>query len=232
MKLSNPVPHASEDPGLQFGATKPRPYSTRRPHKGKDYKWSASDYKRSHETYAAVSGTVEEVYNDGGNHEGWGNYVLIRVNSRVQWRGAHHATGTVRFRKGQKVKADQRMGTMGDTGETYGTHFHEELIIDDVRVNPDLYRGPNGRELPDTEPTPKPTPKPTPAPKKARYSNMFFLRANGENAVYEVSTGRRRLVPPEVWKAIVKWHDAEKIPLPYSDGVLSKAEVNRIPTAA
>lgn len=155
-KLASPAPWASETRGLAFGATNVKPYSPSRPHKGKDYKWSVARPIASRRVVAPHAGVIEAAFNDGLNHDGWGNYVDIRINKRVKVRLAHHVTGSVKVRVGQKVKVGDAIGTMGSTGEANGIHLHEELWIDDVRVNPDLYRGTNGRQIPGTT-APKPT---------------------------------------------------------------------------
>lgn len=154
MKLGNPAPYASETPGLAFGNTTVKPYNKKRPHMGKDYKWSVANVAKSRQVHASGAGIIRAAYNDGGNHNGWGNYIDLHLTTEAFTRLAHHATGSVKVRNGQVVAEGARLGTMGDTGEAPGgVHLHEELHIKQSngswkRVNPDLYRGPNGRDLP------------------------------------------------------------------------------------
>lgn len=146
-KLISPAPNGM--PGLEFGSAK-SPYSWFRRHKGKDWKWLYANEVASKVTVAPADGTVVEAFNDGGYHNDWGNYVDIQVSRSVIVRLAHHATGSVRVRKGDRVTAGDRIGTMGSTGKANGDHLHEGLMIDGKWVDPDLYRGVNGKHLPGT----------------------------------------------------------------------------------
>lgn len=139
----SPAPYGV--PGLEFGNTSEYPYRPGRPHGGQDHQWRYADVARSRQTYAPVTGVVTAAYNDGGDHNGWGNYVDIDVptvdGTSVHARLAHHETGSVRVRVGDRVTAGvTRIGTMGDTGEAGGIHLHEELWINGRRVDPVYYR--------------------------------------------------------------------------------------------
>lgn len=134
--------------GLPFGATT-EPYSKNHRHQGQDHGYFINK-PESRQTVAPVGGMVTAAYNDGGYHNGWGNYVDIRVNDRVFARLAHHATGTVQVRPGQRVEQGQAIGTMGSTGNAAGVHLHEELWVGGVRVDPLYYRA---HHLPGTEST-------------------------------------------------------------------------------
>lgn len=134
---------------LPFGATSPFPYSPSRPHAGRDWGYYYANEKQSRRVVAPIGGVVESVYSLGGNNSGWGNRVVIRVNSRVKSALNHLATGTIAVKAGQTITAGTYIGQMGNTGETYGQiHLHEELYVDGVRVNPDYYRT---HDVPGTE---------------------------------------------------------------------------------
>ena len=145
--LISPAPNGWQN--LEFGATSPFPYSASRPHGGQDWGYYYADTRGSQRVVAPVSGVVESVYSLGGFNSGWGNRVVIRVNSRVSVALNHLATGTISVRTGQAINAGDYIGQMGATGETYGqVHLHEELWIDGTRVDPNYYRS---HDLPGTE---------------------------------------------------------------------------------
>ncbi|MEV8269159.1 M23 family metallopeptidase [Microbacterium oleivorans] len=155
VQLGSPAPYASETPGLAFGNTTVPPYSKSRPHGGKDHKWSRANVAKSKQVHASAAGVVRKAYNNGAYRDGWGNYVDLHITTEAFTRLAHHATGSVRVRVNQVLALMDRIGTMGDTGEVKPDHdhLHEELWLKQKdgswkRVNPDLYRGPNGRHLP------------------------------------------------------------------------------------
>ena len=154
VKLISPAPFGWAN--LPFGSTQ-RPYSIFNRHRGKDWGWYIADPAKSRRVVAPVDGEIIAAY-DGfttgkTQNGGWGNYIAIRVNSRVVWRGSHFPKGWRGGRRiGQRVTAGTYISQMGDSGDTGGqVHLHEELWIDGVRVDPDLYRGPNGKHLPGTE---------------------------------------------------------------------------------
>ena len=225
MKLENPAPWASEDPGLPFGSTEP-PYSKNRRHGGKDWQWRYADPYQSRRVVAPVSGVIVHIEDGWGvgrdQGEGWGNHIVIRVNDRVKVRLAHFVKGWSKgFRKGQRINVGDYIALMGNSGDTRGeTHLHEELLIDGVRVDPDLYRGPNGRHLPGTE-TPaggdsKPLPAPDPVIPEEEEDDMgFAFKIKGDNSkpYYWFSFARgksRRLSSDEV----VQMRSAERSGIP------------------
>jgi hypothetical protein len=142
--LISPAPFASTDPGLEFGNTSVAPYSPSRPHRGKDWKWRTSDVTRSRRVVAPVGGKVTSVFGSGAFNEGWGNRVEITVPTtgvKVVSALNHLLTGSIAVKVGQTVKAGDYIGQMGATGETGGAvHLHEELWLNEDRVDPDIYR--------------------------------------------------------------------------------------------
>ena len=70
----------------------------------------------------------------------YGNYVKIRHDDGYYTLYAHMAYNTVQVSVGQRVKKGQRLGYMGNTGESYGGHLHFEVRTpDDVRIDPTKY---------------------------------------------------------------------------------------------
>ena len=71
---------------------------------------------------AAASGRVEESAYEGAA----GNYVVLALPDRR----AHvymHLRHIPRVRKGERVSAGQRLGSVGRTGDADGCHLHFEL---------------------------------------------------------------------------------------------------------
>ncbi len=175
VKLIDPTPFGSVEEGIPFGSSK-APYSASNRHKGKDHKWRYLAPIKSREVHSPATGIVKKVVNDGSYSEGWGNHVDIHITDEAFVRLAHFATGTIKVKLNQTVKADQYVAQMGATGRTGGkVHLHEELWLKRNgkwdRVDPDAYRGASGKNVPGTplvQPpkptTPKPSvPKPAPA---------------------------------------------------------------------
>lgn len=57
-----------------------------------------------------------------------GNYVVVNIGKGRFAFYAHLATGTLRVRKGQKVKRGQVLGLLGNTGNTDGPHLHFHVM--------------------------------------------------------------------------------------------------------
>lgn len=78
---------------------------------------------------AAQGGTVTSA---GWNGGGYGNYVVINHGNGYSTLYAHMVTGSIVVQPGQVVRQGQKIGTMGSTGRSTGTHLHFEI------------KGPNG----------------------------------------------------------------------------------------
>jgi len=78
---------------------------------------------------AAQGGTVTSA---GWNGGGYGNYVVINHGNGYSTLYAHMITGSIVVQPGQVVRQGQKIGTMGSTGRSTGTHLHFEI------------KGPNG----------------------------------------------------------------------------------------
>lgn len=57
-----------------------------------------------------------------------GNYVVVDIGKGRYAFYAHLATGTLRVRKGQRVKRGQVLGLLGNTGNTDGPHLHFHVM--------------------------------------------------------------------------------------------------------
>jgi murein DD-endopeptidase MepM/ murein hydrolase activator NlpD len=65
---------------------------------------------------------------------GYGNQVLIDHGNGYLTRYAH--LHTVLVKAGQSVSKNEKIGTMGSTGRSTGSHLHFEIIYNGVRRNP------------------------------------------------------------------------------------------------
>jgi murein DD-endopeptidase MepM/ murein hydrolase activator NlpD len=74
-------------------------------------------------------------------HAGWssgyGNLVKIQHEFGIETRYAHQSK--IRVKVGQRVSRGERIGDMGNTGRSTGTHLHYEVRIGGNPVNPMTY---------------------------------------------------------------------------------------------
>lgn len=63
----------------------------------------------------------------GGLTWQWGYYVRIDGNDWRKYYYCHLAAGSLRVRAGQRVQAGTALGTMGNTGYSFGAHTHFEV---------------------------------------------------------------------------------------------------------
>jgi hypothetical protein len=69
----------------------------------------------------------------------WGNYVAVQAKDGAVIYYCHLASRAVK--KGEKVKAGQRIGIMGDTGYSFGAHLHFEVRRNNKAINAADYLG-------------------------------------------------------------------------------------------
>ncbi|MFA5750319.1 MAG: M23 family metallopeptidase [Candidatus Shapirobacteria bacterium] len=82
---------------------------------------------------AAQSGTVTTA---GWNGGGYGNYVVIDHGNGYKTLYAHMLNNSIVVKAGQKVTQGQKLGVMGSTGRSTGTHLHFEVIGPNGKLNP------------------------------------------------------------------------------------------------
>lgn len=76
--------------------------------------------------FAAQGGTVVI---SGWNGGGYGNYVMIDHGNGYQTLYAHMLKNSIVVKAGDRVSQGQRLGTMGSTGRSTGTHLHFEIRV-------------------------------------------------------------------------------------------------------
>lgn len=110
-------------------------------HKGIDIvgKGYTTDYVVAHSDGEVVSVRSNYKTTDKTGSS-YGNYVKIKHNNGYYTLYAHLKYGSVKVKKGDKVKKGQVVGYMGATGRSTGVHLHFEVRnTNDVRINPTSY---------------------------------------------------------------------------------------------
>jgi len=82
---------------------------------------------------AAQSGTVVTVGWDG---RGYGNYVVVDHGNGYRTLYGHMLNASIVVSLGSKVNQGQKLGIMGSTGRSTGTHLHFEIIGAKGKVDP------------------------------------------------------------------------------------------------
>ncbi|WP_107852080.1 peptidoglycan DD-metalloendopeptidase family protein [Oceanimonas marisflavi] len=111
-----------------------------RPHRGIDYA-----ARTGTPVMAAGSGVVTE----SGYNRFNGNYVFIRHDGKYLTKYLHLHERTVK--KGQRVKQEQQIGTVGATGRVTGPHLHYEFLVNGVHQDPKTVKLPQAARLPAAE---------------------------------------------------------------------------------
>lgn len=101
----------------------------------------------SSDVIAISDGVVEMVVNNVKytNHKAkgnatYGNFVKIRHDNGKKSLYAHLKYGSVSVRLGDRISKGEKIGTMGATGNAYGTHLHFEVrSSNEARENPKDY---------------------------------------------------------------------------------------------
>ncbi|PHQ95630.1 MAG: peptidase M23 [Marinosulfonomonas sp.] len=80
--------------------------------------------------YATADGVVKFA----GKQSGYGWVVIIQHKFGIETRYAHQSK--LRVKKGQRVSRGDRIGDMGNSGRSSGSHVHYEIRVDGKAVNP------------------------------------------------------------------------------------------------
>ncbi|KQO60296.1 M23 family metallopeptidase [Curtobacterium sp. Leaf261] len=85
-------------------------------------------------TGTAIVSVLDGVVVTAGPSGGYGNMVLVRHANGLQTRYGHMSA--IDVRTGQQVQAGTRLGAVGSTGVSTGSHLHFEVIIDGRAIDP------------------------------------------------------------------------------------------------
>jgi murein DD-endopeptidase MepM/ murein hydrolase activator NlpD len=85
----------------------------------------------------AIIATADGVITTAGRESGYGNIVRIRHEMGYETVYAHQ--NRIRVKVGQRVSRGERIGDMGSTGRSTGSHLHYEVRVNGQPVNPMTY---------------------------------------------------------------------------------------------
>lgn len=111
-----------------FGYRRDPKTGGRRLHKGSDF---------AGPTGTPIYSTADGVVIHAGWSSGYGRLVKIQHEFGIETRYAH--LSKIRVKVGQRVSRGQRIGDMGNTGRSTGTHLHYEVRVGGKPVNPMIY---------------------------------------------------------------------------------------------
>lgn len=93
---------------------------------------AGTDFAAPHGT--PIYSTADGVIVHAGWQSGYGRLVKIQHEFGIETRYAH--LSKIRVNVGQRVSRGQRIGDMGNTGRSTGTHLHYEVRVGGEAVNP------------------------------------------------------------------------------------------------
>lgn len=93
---------------------------------------AGTDFAASHGT--PIYATADGVVTFAGWSSGYGRLVKIEHEFGVETRYAHQSN--IRVKVGQRVSRGERIGDMGNSGNSTGSHLHYEIRVGNEAVNP------------------------------------------------------------------------------------------------
>jgi murein DD-endopeptidase MepM/ murein hydrolase activator NlpD len=111
-----------------FGYRRDPKTGGRRLHKGADF---------AGPTGTPIYSTADGVIVHAGWSSGYGRLIKIQHEFGIETRYAH--LSKIRVKVGQRVSRGQRIGDMGNTGRSTGTHLHYEVRVGGKPANPMIY---------------------------------------------------------------------------------------------
>lgn len=147
--LSSSLPAVKGDWGypLAGGYTKGRGY-------GYNPVVGCSYCSKYHEGYDMAQGCGAPIYAAGpgmvvvaGVYQGYGNAVMIDHGGGVKTLYGHMQWGSLRVHIGDHTTAGTRLGSEGNTGNSFGCHLHFELRVNGHAVDPQPFMAARGLPL-------------------------------------------------------------------------------------
>lgn len=111
-----------------FGMRRDPKTGGRRLHKGSDFAGPVG---------TAIFSTADGVIVHAGWSSGYGRLIKIQHQFGIETRYAH--LSKIRVKVGQRVSRGERIGDMGNSGRSTGTHLHYEVRVGGEAVNPMIY---------------------------------------------------------------------------------------------
>ncbi|MFY0679822.1 MAG: M23 family metallopeptidase [Thalassovita sp.] len=111
-----------------FGMRRDPKTGGRRLHKGTDFAGPSG---------TAIYSTADGVIVHAGWSSGYGRLIKIQHEFGIETRYAH--LSKIRVKVGQRVSRGERIGDMGNSGRSTGTHLHYEVRVGGQAVNPMIY---------------------------------------------------------------------------------------------
>ena len=96
---------------------------------------NGTDFAAPHGT--PIYATADGVVTSAGWSSGYGRLIKIQHQFGIETRYAH--LSKIRVEVGQRVSRGQRIGDMGNSGRSTGTHLHYETRVGGKPVNPMIY---------------------------------------------------------------------------------------------
>jgi len=96
---------------------------------------SGSDFAGPHGS--PIYATAEGVVTKAGWQSAYGRLIKIQHAFGIETRYAH--LSRIRVKEGERVSRGQRIGDMGNTGRSTGTHLHYEVRVNGRAINPMIY---------------------------------------------------------------------------------------------
>ena len=125
-------------------------YFVKGEHNGDDLCWNSKYGGKNQPIVAPLDGTVYSCKDKDKSGKSWGNYVKI-YHGKFLYKGKKvkvytlvaHLEDGIKVKKGQKVKMGDKLGKMGNTGNSKGNHCHYEFYLGGAgtkyRVDPEKY---------------------------------------------------------------------------------------------
>jgi len=100
-------------------------------HWGLDLGWTSKipEYGPHQPIYASADGVVYSTHDKDRTGKSWGNYIKIKHDDNTYTLYAHLEEGSLKVRKGDKVKQAQEIAKMGKSGGTKAYHEHFEIYV-------------------------------------------------------------------------------------------------------